>query len=91
MRATLGSIVFATLIACGSKAAPTTTVVNMPAAPMSAMRSAPPRGNSSAVTPTIVGHMNVLPMPKTVAAVMATIALVPGCNAPRAPGVREKT
>lgn len=54
----------------------------MPAAPMIDIRSAPPRGNSSAVTPTMVGQKNVLPMPNTVAAVMATMALVPGCSEP---------
>ena len=60
----------------------TTAADVMPAAPMIDNRSAPPRGNNSAVTPTIVGQKNVLPIPKTVAAVSATPALVPGSSEP---------
>jgi hypothetical protein len=48
----------------------------------SASSSAPPRGNCSAVTPSIVGQKNVLPTPKTVAAANATIGLAPGCRLP---------
>ena len=54
----------------------------MPVPPIKEMSSAPPRGNCSAVTPSMVGQRYVFPTPKTVAAANAMNGLVPGSRPP---------
>src|SRR5579872_6385439 len=59
-----------------------TATDSMPTPPMIDISSAPPRGNRSDVTPSIVGQKYVLPTANVVAAASATTALAPGRSDP---------